>query len=99
MHPDAIGFYTYIYILDMICYPNFNGLLGAIQIYDVRPCLQLNIRSYKKIKSEIEAILESLKLPPDVIAISETWLTSDSSHHAYLHGYRGYHAVRDSPYG
>ena len=28
----------------MICYPNFNGRLGAIQISDVRPCFfSLNI--------------------------------------------------------
>ena len=66
---------------------------------DLLSFLQLNIRSFKKNKSELEAILESLMLPPDVIAISETWLTSDSSHYANLHGYSGYHVVRDSPYG
>ena len=29
------------YLLDMICYPNFNGRLGAIHISDVRPCFYM----------------------------------------------------------
>ena len=44
------------YLLDIICYPNFNGRLGAIHISDVRPCFY----SYKIISQIFIVIVKIL---------------------------------------
>jgi len=54
--------------------------------------IHLNIRSYSKNSEEFHILLDTLKMTPDVIVITETWFSSNYS--ADLFGYRSYHIFR-----
>ena len=66
---------------------------------DVFSIIHLNIRNYSTNVTELEALLSTLKQPPDVIALSETWLNATTRLDAHLDGYTSYHVVRNAPHG
>ena len=62
---------------------------------DILSVLHLNIRSVNKNGDEMSSIISSLKHQPDIIAISESFLDSNSVSHFSLPNYLGYHSTRD----
>ena len=56
--------------------------------------LHLNSRSLPKNIDNIKAFLNSLIAPPDVLAITETWLSETNKELFQLSGYQSYHLVR-----
>ena len=49
--------------------------------------LQVNIRSIKKNIDDLSILLSQRKLNPDIIALSETWITCSSHYKPRLKGY------------
>ena len=62
---------------------------------DILSILHLNIRSVNKNGDEMSSIISSLMHQPDVIAVSESFLDSNSSSHFSLPNYVGYHSTRE----
>ena len=56
--------------------------------------MHLNSRSLPKNIDNIKAFLNSLIAPPDVLAITETWLSETNKELFQLSGYQSYHLVR-----
>ena len=56
--------------------------------------LHVNIRSTRKNFDNLKALITSLPSQPDVIAVSETWLSNTTSFLYELEGYSSYHVVR-----
>ena len=56
--------------------------------------MHFNIRSCKKNFDTLRIILESLSHKPDVICLSETWLTDINMHCFFLEGFIAYHIIR-----
>ena len=54
-----------------------------------------NIRSIVKNGNEMTSLINCLKKAPDVIAISESFLDSNSMDDFYIDNYEGHHSVRD----
>ena len=61
--------------------------------------MNFNIRSFNKNNETFSALLESLKIEPDVICLTETWLHNDNKHLAILEGYDSHHTVRTNGHG
>ncbi len=55
----------------------------------------MNARSLTKNFDNITAFLNSLSTTPDIIAITETWLTSSNTYLYQLPGYLSFHITRD----
>ena len=54
----------------------------------------MNIRSFYKNFCDLETLLETFYSKPDIIVISETWLTDEKLRGAYIDGYEGVHSIR-----
>ena len=66
---------------------------------DLLSVFHVNIRSFMHNKDELEAVLSSIQQQPDVLALSETWLTSDNQLDANINGYTSFHVVREAAHG
>ena len=66
---------------------------------DILSVIHLNIRNIRSNFNELESILSALKHPPDVIALSETWLNATTQLNTHVAGYTSYHVVRSTPHG
>ena len=56
--------------------------------------MHFNIRSIAKNFDQLTALLKCLAIPPDVLAVTETWLTDHTTHLYHLEGYHSYHVTR-----
>ena len=56
--------------------------------------IHINIRSIHKNFDVLKSVLNGLPKPPDVIAVTETWLQEHTKHLYSLEGYNSYHLVR-----
>ena len=61
---------------------------------NVLSIVHLNIRSVGKNGDEMKSLFATLTLQPDIIAISESFLDSNSVDNTYLSGYQGFHSIR-----
>ena len=57
--------------------------------------LHINSRSLPKNFDNITAFLNTLITPPDILAVTETWLTDINKEYFQLTGYHSYHLVRN----
>lgn len=91
-HTDLNSISTYY---DLISYNNLTrGDVNNINIF------HMNSRSLTKNFDKITAFLNSLTTPPDIIAITETWLTNTNKHLYQLPGYLSSHLTRNiRPHG
>ena len=71
---------------------SYNDMINSNK--DSLTFLHLNTRSVKKKITCIEALIGSLACPPDVIAISESWLKPCNSKFNNLTGYTAFHITR-----
>ena len=87
-----------ITINEMYDHANFNEIskyydLGSYnEIFpsendDILSVVHLNIRNVCSNLNELEAILNQMKHPPDVIAMSETWLNATTQLNTHVAGY------------
>lgn len=60
--------------------------------------LQLNIHSLRKKHSQLEAEIVNYEYP-EIVVISETWLTNEIKQHYEISGYKNYHTIRADGYG
>ena len=51
--------------------PNVSGTPTSLSI----SILSVNVRSLKKHLNDLEALVHSLEFPPNVLCLTETWLT------------------------
>ena len=56
--------------------------------------LHLNLRSMRANVDKMTAFLQSLKHPPDIVAISEHWLNESNKDSFNLNGYQSFHTIR-----
>ena len=56
--------------------------------------LHVNIRSFQKNFDTLKSFLSCLPKPPDVLAVTETWLKESTKHLYPLDGYVSHHLVR-----
>ena len=56
--------------------------------------LHVNIRSMQKNLDQFKSLLQCLPKPPDIIAVTETWLLLHTKHLYELDGYKSYHITR-----
>ena len=56
--------------------------------------LNFNIRSFLANLNEFEAFLDSLSGHPDILVISETWITSENKHLCNIEGFNSFHTIR-----
>ena len=61
---------------------------------DILSIMHFNIRSITKNANEMSSIISTLKHQPDIIAISESFLDSNSVSKFHLPNYVGYHSAR-----
>ena len=73
----------------------YNNLVSAHDSPQVT-VLHINSRSLSKNIDNIQSLLKCLNSFPDIIAITETWLTNDNKHLHDLPGYHSYHLVRNT---
>ena len=87
LHLEEISKY-----FDLECYnksfPKHNNKILSI--------LHFNIRSIVKNGNEMASFIASLHHQPDIIAVSESFLDSNSISNFYLPNYIGFHSVRDN---
>ena len=57
--------------------------------------LHFNIRGLHTNLIQIEALLSELEYSPNIIAFSETWLTTNDRDHCKIDGYNSYHITRE----
>ena len=58
--------------------------------------MHINSRSLSKNFDNINSFLKSLYAPPNVLAVTETWLTDTNKHLHEIVGYHSYHLVRNA---
>ena len=58
-----------------------------------------NIRSINNKFDDRSLFMQSLNKPPDVLVMSETWLSDTSKDHCNFNGYTAYHSVRTERIG
>ena len=58
--------------------------------------MHFNIRSLGKNGNEMISLIESFNHQPDILAISESFLDSNSIDHSFLNNYQGFHSVRSA---
>ena len=75
---------------------SYNMLIS--QISDKVNIMHLNSRSLPKNLNRITAFFETLSSLPDVLAVTETWLTNNNKHlfHLHLDNYCSFHLVRQT---
>ena len=56
--------------------------------------IHVNLRSVKANVDKMFAMMHALKSHPDVLAISEHWLTENNKDSFFIHGYKHFHIVR-----
>ena len=56
--------------------------------------IHLNLRSLRANVDKMTALIHSLKHPPDIIAVSEHWLTDKNKDSFNLNGYQSFHIIR-----
>ena len=76
-----LNFEDYISATESLCANYFN-------------IIHINIRSLHKNFDALKAFLNCLPKPPDIIAITETWLQEHTKHLYSLEGYDSHHLVR-----
>ena len=58
--------------------------------------MHINSRSLSKNSDNIKSFLRSLSTPPNVLAVTETWLTDTNKHLHEIAGFHSYHLVRNA---
>ena len=71
---------------------NLNSVLT--QDFNELFIIHVNIRSFNANIDSFIALFDSLKTPPTVIVLSETWLNQSSLSAANIPGYNGFHTCR-----
>ena len=71
-----------------------NVLLGDVEPNSNLLMVCLNIRSFYKHRDQLVAMLAELKYLPDILVLTETWLTIDDKDTASLEGYEVFHTIR-----
>ena len=66
----------------------------ATNPHNILSIMHFNIRSLHKNIDNLKVALESLNCSPDVVCLSETWLTELNQHSYILDGYIAYHVTR-----
>ena len=61
---------------------------------EVLSIMHFNLRSLRANVDKMKAFLHSLKRHPDIIAVSEHWLTKSNKDSLFLNGYKAFHVVR-----
>ena len=56
--------------------------------------MHVNIRSTRKNFDNLKILINSFSSEPDIIAVTETWLSDNALFLYELEGYRSYHVVR-----
>lgn len=57
--------------------------------------MSLNVRSFYRHRNELVSLLASLEIEPDILVLTETWLTNCDKEGAFLTGYNAFHTVRE----
>ena len=57
--------------------------------------MHINSRSLPRNFDHITAFLNTLSTPPDILSITETWLSENNKEHFQLPGYHSFHLVRN----
>ena len=71
----------------------FSDVLNASPVSVSVLCL--NIRSFNTNAGELISMMDSFSKCPDVLVLTETWLTKDVVNMCNLEGYNAYHTVRE----
>lgn len=75
-----------------------NSLPNLHQTNQLFRILQMNIHSLRNKHPQLEAEIELYEYP-EVVVISETWLTEEIKNHYEISGYSSYHTTRIDGYG
>ena len=74
---------------------SYNNLLKSQHLESLN-IIHLNSRSLPKNYDNIVSLFNSLHSPPDIIAVTETWLTDTNKNLFEFSGYHSYHLVRNT---
>ena len=79
----------------VITLSDFNSTVVSDHVNNIL-LLSLNIRSFHKHKDELMAMLSTMRIQPDILVLTETWLKRDDVVYADIAGFDAAHTVRDS---
>ena len=68
-----------------------NGKIGKSHL----KIMGYNIRSFYRHIDEFTSLLQTANYLPDIIILSETWLTNENKEYAILNGYQSKHVIRE----
>ena len=68
-----------------------NGKIGKSHL----KIMGYNIRSFYRHIDEFISLLQTANYLPDIIILSETWLTNENKEYAILNGYQSKHVIRE----
>jgi hypothetical protein len=80
---------------DYYCIDKFNNKFSSSSCLTI---FNLNIRSYNANIDKFIAVMESLSQQPEIIIITETWLSDDAGP-SIMEGYQAFHTVRSNGKG
>ena len=80
---------------------NYYDLISYNKLLETHETKKLNIihinsRSLPKNYDNIHSFLNSLNTPPDILTLTETWLSDYNKHLYDFQGYHSYHIIRKS---
>ena len=85
MNFDALPEYFDISSYNKLVSPHDNAMLNIFH---------MNSRSLPKNFDHIQAFLKNLNKPPDILTLTETWLTPTNKHLYEFPGYHSHHLIR-----
>ena len=85
MNFDALSEYFDISSYNKLVSPHDNAMLNIFH---------MNSRSLPKNFDHIQAFLKNLNKPPDILTLTETWLTPTNKHLYEFPGYHSHHLIR-----
>ena len=73
----------------------YNNLCKSHHTHNLN-IIHVNSRSLPKNSDNINSLIKSLHIQPDILVITETWLTDNNKQLYELTGYHSYHIVRNT---
>lgn len=73
----------------------YNDLIKTQQTHNFN-IMHINSRSLTKNFDNMQLLLRSLHIQPDILAVTESWLTGNNKHLHQLTGYHSYHLTRNT---
>ena len=72
---------------------NYNNAFSTTNS-NILSVFHINLQSMRANVDRMTALFHSIKHPPDILAISEHWLTESNKDSFNLNGYRSFHVIR-----